>query len=162
MFRKLRRLWAQRSIRKFLSEYLPAIELGELKEFKCLDFKFGEYSVKTTKGEYKLHFWELLDSAKEFHIDFCEYQNREWERITCSISGIVNFIIVPKELVIDRESKRQVVNLRNGRARVYPIGNKDNEVDYEHIEYKRFIMKSNFVCIPRVIDNTNLYIYGYL
>jgi len=162
MFRRLRRRWAQHSIRKFLEEYLPAVELGHLKEFKCLDFRLGEYSVKTTKGEYKLCFWKLIDNAKEFHLDFCEYGNREWERITFSISGIVNFVICPKELVIDRESKRQVVNLRNGRARVYPIGNKNNEVDYEHIEYKIPIMKSNFVCIPRLLDNTNLYIYGYL
>lgn len=153
MFRKLRRRWAHKSIRKFLTEYLPDIGLGQLNEFKCLNFKFGEYAVITTKGEYKMFFWELLYSAKEFYIDLCEYKGGKWERITISITGNVFFKIVPYEYTIDRIDKRQVTRLSDGQTEIWPLG-KASHYDDKCTVYRKPIMDSEYVDLSRVIGLT--------
>lgn len=158
MFRKLRRRWAHKSIRKFLKEYMPDIELGQLKEFKCLDFEHGEYSVETTKGEYKLYFWELLYSAKEFHIDLCKYADGKWERITFSITGNIFFKITPYEYTIDRVDKRQVTRLSDGETEIWPLG-KASHYDDKCTIYRKPIMDSEFVDLSRVIRLTRNYYY---
>ena len=157
MFRKLRRRWAHKSIRKFLKEYLPQIGLGELEEFKCLNFEFGEYSIKTTKAEYTLNFWELLYSAKEFHIDFCERGLGNWERITISITGNIFFKIVPCEFIIDRNDKRQVTQLSDGKTEIWPLGKYSHGCDDKCTVYRKPIMNSEFVDLSRVIRLTRNY-----
>ena len=159
MFRRLRRRWAHKSIRKFLKEYLPEIELGELEEFKYLDFGFGEYSVKTTKGKYNLYFWELLYSAKEFHIDFCERGDGNWERITISITGNIFFKIVPYEFTIDRNDKRQVTRLSDGETEIWPLGKNSHGYDVKCTVHRKPVMNSEFVDLARVIRLTKTYYY---
>ena len=154
MFRRLRRRWAHKSIRKFLREYLPDIGLGQLEEFKCQNFKFGKYSVKTTKGEYILHFWELLYSAKEFHIDLCEHKDGKWERITISITGNIFFKITPYEYTIDRVDKRQVTRLSDGETEIWPLGKDSHGCDDKCTVYRKPIMNSEFVDLTRVIGLT--------
>ena len=156
MFRRLRRRWAHKSIRKFLTEYLPDIGLGHLNEFKCLNFKFGEYAVITTKGEYKMSFWELSYSAKEFHIDLCEYKDEKWERITISITGNIFFKITPYEYTIDRVDKRQVTRLSDGETEIWPLG-KASHYDDKCTVYRKPIIDSEFVDLTRVIQLTKNY-----
>lgn len=158
MFKRLRRRWAHRSIRKFLEEYLPKIGLGELEKFKCLDFRFGEYSVKTNKGEYILDFWESSNSAKEFNIDLCEYKNGKWERITFSITGNIFFKITPYEYTIDRVDKRQVTRLSDGETEIWPLG-KASHYDNKCTIYRMPIIDSEFVDLTRVIQLTKNYYY---
>ena len=157
MFRRLRRRWAHRPIRKFLSDYLPNVGLGELKSFECKNFDYGNYLVKTTKGEYMLHFWELLYSAKEFHIEVYDCVGGRWERLTISITGNVFFKITPYEYMIDREDKRQVTRLSDGESTIYPIGTASHRDDKCYTVYRKPIMNSEFVDLSRVVRLTRNY-----
>ena len=158
MLRKLRRIWAHKSIRKFLEGYLPKIGLGDLKEFKCLDFKFGRYFVETTKGGYGLTFWELQYGAKEFYIDLGKYVGGNWERITVSITGNIFFKIVPHEFTIDRTDKRQVTRLSDGESTIYPLGKDSHGCDNLYTKYRKPIIDSNVIDLSKVISLT----YNYL
>lgn len=158
MFRKLRRRWAHKSIKEFLEKYIETIDMGKLESFRCKDFRLGEYVVTISGKEYELNFWELCDSAKAFSIILFS-NGTEAEFMRFSIKGNVFFTIIPEEYVIDHELKRQVVNLRNGRARIYPIGDRNNETNYEHIEYKNPVIGSKIVCISKVIDKSCGYVY---
>lgn len=151
MFRKLRRRWAHKSIRKFLADLLPKIGLGDLVEFKCLDFKFGDYLVKTTKGTYNLYFWELLYGAKEIYLDLYERENDIWERITFSITGNIKFKIVPSEFTIDRDGKRQVTNLLNGGSIIYPLGKNEWDEDFETCSYRWPVKSSEVVDLSKFL-----------
>lgn len=147
MLRRFRRRLAYRPIKRFLKGFLPKINLGELVDFKCLDFERGGYSVVTDKGNYSLHFWELLYGAKEFYLDLYEKCD-EWERITFSIKGNVIFRIKPTEFTIDREGKRQVTNLITGKSEIYPLGKCG--CDDSFITYSRPVIMSRMVYLSQL------------
>jgi len=151
--RRIRRILAHGSIRKFLSAYLPRIGLGELKEFKCKNFDLGDYEVITQKGTYHLCFWEDVGSAKEFSLWLNEDANY-LEVITFSILGFWKFKIQPDHMTIDRIFKREVINLQNGTAKLYMLGEKSDSVKFNHIEFKEPFLESDFLDIRNVLKET--------
>ena len=157
MFRKLRRRLAKRSIRKFFEEFLPNIGLGDVHLFECVDFRLGDYAVCTSKGRYKVTFWEFCDSAKEI-ILVLQRKGGEGESITFSIDGNFSFAIMPETHTIDRDGARQVVDLITGNAKVYPK-NEEDGVNYTIIEYKQPIMESKVISIDNLIKETYNYLF---
>ncbi|MBR6688696.1 MAG: hypothetical protein IKL68_01605 [Clostridia bacterium] len=158
MFRKIRRRLAHRHIKKFLEEFIPCIGLGEVHLFCCENFRLGQYAVHTTKGKYKLTFWELCNGAKEFTL-WLNYKQGEGEFITFSIIGNISFAIMPETHTMDKKGERQVVDLINGAAKVYPKENKSDNVNYKMIEYKQYVMKSDVIDIENLIKETYNYIF---
>ncbi len=158
MFRKIRRRLAHRSIRKFLEGFIPNIGLGNVHLFECVDFRLGEYAVHTSKGKYKITFWELCYGAKEFTLEL-NYKQGEGEFITFSITGNVSFCIMPETHTIDRNGERQVVDLIKGTAKVYPKGSESDNVNYKVIEYKQPVMRSECISIDELIKETYDYIF---
>ena len=158
MFRKLRRRLAKRSIRKFFEEFLPNIGLGDVHLFECVDFRLGDYAVCTSKGRYKVTFWELVNGAKEI-ILVLRRKGGEGEFITFSIEGKLAFDIMPETHTIDRNGTRQVVDLITGNAKVYPKNEEEGRVNYTVIEYKQPIMESQVISIDNLIKETYSYIF---
>ncbi len=158
MFRKIRRRFAHRSIRKFLEEFMPNIGLGEVHLFECVDFRLGDYAVHTSKGKYKITFWELCYGAKEFTLEL-NYRQGEGEFITFSITGNISFCIMPETHTIDRKGERQVLELIKGTAKVYPRVSENENVNYKAIEYKQPVMKSNVLDLELLIRETYEYIF---
>ncbi len=158
MFRKIRRRFAQRSIQKFLEEFMPNIGLGNLHLFECEDFRLGQYAVHTSKGKYKLTFWELCNSAKEFTLSL-NHKQGEGEFITFSIAGNVSFNIMPETHTIDRDGERQVVDLIKGTAKVYPSVREYENVNYKVIEYRSPIIKSEVLDLELLVRETYEYIF---
>ena len=158
MFRKIRRRIAYRSIQKFLKEFMPNIGLGKLHLFECEDFRLGQYAVHTSKGKYKLTFWELCNSAKEFTLSL-NYKQGEGEFITFSIGGNVSFTIMPETHTIDKSGERQVLDLIKGTAKVYPNVKEHENVNYKVIEYKGPVMKSEVLDLDLLIRETYEYIF---
>ena len=158
MFRKIRRRFAHRSIRKFLEKFMPNIGLGNLNLFECEDFRLGKYAVHTSKGKYKLTFWELCYGAKEFTLEL-KYKQGEGEFITFSITGNISFNIMPETHTIDRKGERQVLDLLKGTAKVYPKANEYENVNYKVIEYKSPVMKSEVLDLDLLVRETYEYIF---
>lgn len=158
MFRKLRRRFAHRSIRKFLEEFLPNIDLGEVEKFECRDFRLGDYAVHTSKGVYKITFWELCYGAKEFILNL-NYEGGKGEFIVFSITGNFLFDIKPETHTIDRNGERQVVKLAEGCVNFYPRGSEYENRNYRMIEYKSPVMKSEIISIDKLIEEGWAYIF---
>lgn len=158
MFRKLRRRLAHRSIKKFLENFLPNIGLGDVQLFECVNFELGDYAVHTSKGKYKITFWELCYGAKEFTLQL-NYKHGEGEFITFSITGNLSFDITPETHTIDRSGERQVLDLIKGTAKVYPKGSESDNVNYKVIEYKHPIMNSKILDLDLLIRETYDYIF---
>jgi len=157
MFRKLRRRWAYKSIQKFLTEYLPKIGLGNLESFECSHFSFGRYVVKTTKGKYEMQFGENWFKGKEFRI---EIMNGEWgfESIDFKIKGNFKFEIYPKRFTVTRDDETQITSLISGISKVYPVGEKFKESEYNFIEYKKPMKEAKFLNLSQIIVVTKDYI----
>lgn len=147
---RIRRILAYPSIKNFLSVYLPKIGLGKLNEFKCENFTLGDYVVITQKGTYRLCFWEDVGDAKEFTLWLNEDAGY-LEAITFSILGFWKFKIQPEEMIIDRAFKREVINLQNGRAKLYMIGEKSDSVKFNYIEFKKPFLESDFLDIQNLL-----------
>ena len=154
MLRKFRRILCHNSIKKFLDKNLEKIGLGKLIEFKCECFRLGKYSVVTSKGKYEVCFWESVDSAKEFRLLLGEN-----EIIIFSVLGLMGSKIEIEEMIVDRKERRQVVNLSDGTARLYVIGEADNTVKFNHIEFKKPFMESEYVNISDVLRLANVPVY---
>lgn len=158
MFRKLKRRFAYRHIKKFLTEFLPNIGLGYVETFVCEDFRLGQYSVCTTKEKYKLTFWELINGAKEFTL-WLNYNGGEGEFITFSIIGFFSFSIIPETHTLDVEGNRQETFLISGVAKFYPKINEGTNVNYTVIEYREPILPSTVLSLKKLKEETYSYIF---
>lgn len=147
---KIRRMLAHSSIRKFLSVYLPQIGLGELIDFKCKNFDLGDYEVITKKDTYCLSFWEYVADAKEFKLWLNE-DSDYLEVLNFQILGFWKFRIQPVKMTIDRIFKREVINLQDGTARLYMLGEKCDNVKFNYIEFKKPFFESNILDVQNVI-----------
>ena len=148
---KIRIKWACSAIKKFLSVYLPQIELGELKEFKCKSRRLGDYVVVTSKGTYELSFSEHLENGQIFKLWL---DNSYLQDITFSIYGFFKFKIWPETMSIEKGDLLEVINLQKGTARLYVLGKRANKVTFKYIEFKRPFWDSKLINIYKVLKVT--------
>lgn len=150
MYQKLRRILAYPAIKNFLERYLPVIGLGLPFEFKCEDFWLGQYRVITSRGNYRLTFFELIDNAKSFKLwinDDADYL----EVITFSITGFAKFKIRAERMLIDRLDKREVIDLQYGTSKLYKVEKISEKTKVNYIEFRKPVLKSNYVDIETVL-----------
>lgn len=150
MYQKLRRILAYPAIKNFLECYLPVIGLGLPLEFKCEDFGLGQYRVYTSKGRYRLQFYELIDDAQSFKLWINDDVNY-LEVITFSITGFAKYKIRAEQMLIDRLDEREVIDLQYGTSKLYQLGKISEKVKLSYIEFRKPVLKSNYVDLEKVI-----------
>ncbi|MBR1883706.1 MAG: hypothetical protein IJ809_01985 [Clostridia bacterium] len=147
-FRRFLRKLEIRYIELFLKEFLPRAGLGKLYSIKCNNYKLGDYVITTSMNKYSMHLYECEKYNKIFEISI---DNMNQEVVRFEISGFVFYEILPKNMIMIKNEKMQVVNLRNGKVRLFLKGEKAKLASFEFVQYKSKVISSKYVNIEKLI-----------